>query len=173
MSAESKLFKRQIADNFFLTTSQYKDAEYVHIRRYENTEDGQKSFPTKKGASFPPGRWIAFYDLIADIDDYIRRHKEGQSVYYHHHNGGAVNDTINENTDTWTFDDFSTQRAQNGASDQVGYMRDIWSMEHFENSDCETTQTKAVFAWSRAVLQTTWSREFDDSHSKQCHFQIS
>ena len=96
MTAESKICKGQIADNFFLTTSQNKDVEYVHIRRYEKAEDGQKSFPSKKGASFPPGRWIAFFDLITDIDDYIRRHKDGQSVYYHHHIGGAVYVTIND-----------------------------------------------------------------------------
>ena len=96
MTAESKIFKGQIADNFFLSTSQHKDVEYVHIRSYEKTEDGQKSFPTKKGASFTPGRWIAFYDLFTDIDDYIRRHKDGQSVYYHHHIGGGVYITIND-----------------------------------------------------------------------------
>ena len=84
----------QIADNFFLTTSLYKEAEYVHLRHYEKTEDGQKSFPTKKGASFPLGRWMVFYDLIGDIDDCIRRKKEGQSVYFHHHVGGGVYITI-------------------------------------------------------------------------------
>ena len=56
VTAESKIFKGQIAENFFLSTSHHKDVEYVHIRRYEKSEDGQKSFPTKKGASFTPGR---------------------------------------------------------------------------------------------------------------------
>ena len=154
MTAESKIFKGQIADNFFLSTSQHKDVEYVHIRRYEKTEDGQKSFPSKKGASFPPGRWIAFFDLITDIDDYIRRHKEGQSVYYHHHIGGGVYVTINDkyrHVDIRRF--FYPSGRKNGASDQIGNMRDVRSMGHFENSDCETAQTKAVSTWCCAMFQ--------------------
>ena len=85
-----RIFKGLIADDFFLTTSWHKDVEYVQYIHREKTEDGQHSFLTKKGASFQPGRWIAFYDLITDIDDYIRRHKDDQSVYYYHHIGGAV-----------------------------------------------------------------------------------
>ena len=54
VTAESKIFKRQIADNFFLTTSQHKDVEYVHIRRYEKTEDGQNRFLQRRGPLFHP-----------------------------------------------------------------------------------------------------------------------
>ena len=98
MTAESKIFKGPLADNFFLSTSQHKVVEYVHIRRYKKTEYGEKLFPTKKGASFPPGQWIAFFDLFTNIDGYrrLRQNKDGQSFYYHHHIGGGVFVTIND-----------------------------------------------------------------------------
>ena len=68
----------------------------MHIRRYEKSEDGQKSYPTKKRVSFPLGRWVVFNELFADIDAGIKQHKDGQSIYYHHHIGGGTYISISD-----------------------------------------------------------------------------
>ena len=165
MTAESKkFFKWKIADIFFLATSQHRDAEYVHIHRYEKTEDGQKSFPTKKAISFPPGQWIAFYDVITDIDECIWRHKEGQSVYYHYHIGGAVYVTINDkyrHVDIRRFFYLSGGKVEQLTKSGICVTFDQWDISKTQIAKLHKPKPY-LFEASCAVLQTAWSREFDD-----------
>jgi len=86
-----------------LVLSSYKGETFIHVREYEKI--GDKEYPTKKGASFTPGRLRVLREKIATIDEMLRQQEInaaynvtlGEPTLYKAHLGAGVYVSISEN----------------------------------------------------------------------------
>lgn len=88
----NKAFTGEIVENRFLSTTTYKDVEYIHIR--DRFVSNGQIHQLKKGISFTTERYAAFRHIIPDIDECIQKRDEGEDIYFRHHIGGGVHVTI-------------------------------------------------------------------------------
>lgn len=56
-----------LRDDVFLTVGRFRGSKVVHIRQYDQADNG-KLFPTKRGVCLTPGRFAALVEQFGDID---------------------------------------------------------------------------------------------------------
>lgn len=86
-----------------LTLSTFNGQNYIHIREYLSTDDG-KEYPTKKGASFTPGRLAVLRGKLPAIDAALHQQEVNESYsvtveagqLYKAHLGMGIYVSVNE-----------------------------------------------------------------------------
>ena len=90
-------FSEEFASGKFLTYSRFKGQNFIHTREYENI--GGRLIPTKRGASFTPGRLRVLLAKTEKIDEQLKlisSSAPGKGVQYKTHLGAGIYAAIDD-----------------------------------------------------------------------------
>jgi len=90
-------FSEEFAPGKFVSYSRFKGQNFIHIREYQNVEG--RLIPTKRGASFTPGRLRVLLAKTDEIDEQLKLIASGapcKGVQYKTHLGAGIYAAIDD-----------------------------------------------------------------------------
>ena len=144
MTAESKIFKGQIADNFFLSTSQHKMSSTCTFAVTRKPKmDKNRSY--EKGGLFHPRTMGC---LLRSDHGYRRLHQTTQRwperLLSSSHRWRCLRHDQRQIPTRGYSTILLPVGSENGAADQIGNMRDFRSMGHFETLIANCTSKNRI-----------------------------
>src|ERR1700759_5140202 len=93
----------QFAQQRHLTYSRYNGEDLIHVREFEVI--GNRSYPTKKGVSFTPGRLKMLMAFVDEIDEHLKQqmskdiYKVSKEEDYRKHLGAGIHAGVSRKFD--------------------------------------------------------------------------